>query len=131
MIPTTIPEYVEDGKLQEYSHRTLNSELSIYNTSTNHTITVPYNAIVSKYRDYFDKYIISIELNEDEKRRYWHNPKIVSYDKYGTVEYWSIILFINECGSALDFEPEFINIIDTGDLERLISDLLILDRDIL
>lgn len=131
MVPTTIEELIIRGKGLEYSHRTLNSTLDIHDVQSNQTIRVPYNAIIGKYWDYFKKCIISIELTEEDKRRYWHNPRIVSYDTYGTVEYWSLVLYMNECASPLEFEPEDINIIDRSDMNRLIMDLKILDNEIL
>ena len=43
---------------------------------------------------------------DKEQNRFRFQPKRVSLEMYGTVDYWSLILYINECPSVIDFEPE-------------------------
>lgn len=128
MVYATLSELIEYGKNLEFSHRAFNSNLKIHDTKTNDTIIIPYAPLINKYREYFDPYIIRLELTEDEQRAYWHSPKILSYDLYGTTEYWSILLYINEAPSFLDFEPEYLNVISKSDIQEVVNELMIIDE---
>lgn len=128
MVYTTLTELIEYGKDLEISHGKINSNLKIHDTKTGDIIKIPYSSIISKYREYFDPYIIRLELDEEEQRIYWHSPKMLSYDLYGTVEYWSILLYINESASILDFEPKFLNVIDKEHIQDIVNELMIIDE---
>lgn len=129
IVPTTISELISYGKGLEISHRTLNNDVKIHDVKTDVTMTLPFNAIVNKYKDFFDKYTYGLEMTEEEIRRYRFSPKLLSQDQYGTPEYWSLILYINECASVLDFEPtKYVNLVDKDKLKELINELLIIDE---
>ena len=122
-----ISDLVEEKMDKELSHRTLNNDLMIHDKKTDITLTMPYNAIVNKVREWFVPYIYSLEMHETQRLRYWYNPKILSYDIYGTTEYWSIILYINECASMLDFEPTYVRLIDPTKIREVVNELIILN----
>lgn len=130
VVPETITDLISYGKDLEISHRTLNNEVKIHDKKTDITCTIPFNAIVNKYRDFFDQYVYGIEFNEAEKRKYRFAPKRLSQDLYGTTEYWSIILYINECATKLDFDTTkmaYIYLVDGTKIKELINELLIVD----
>lgn len=59
--------------------------------------------ILSKYRGEFDEYIGKITLTPAEKRKWHYNPKVMSYDLYGTTEFWFLLLELNEIRSITEF----------------------------
>lgn len=129
MVQPTLPELIEHGENLEISHRTLNADVRIRDSKSHQIIQIPYNAIVNKYHDFFDQYSYILPLTELEKDIYWHNPRLLSFHQYNTTEYWSIILYINECASMLDFEPNKVTLIDKNHIKELVNQLLIIDND--
>lgn len=126
-IPNTIEEQIEIGADGKINHRTLNSRAVIHDEKNNSSIIIPFNPLYSKYKDYFDDIIVEIPLTEQEQLRYRFAPKLVSLDMYNTVDYWALILFINECPSIIDFKPEKIKIVLNDKIESFINELMILD----
>lgn len=128
MIPTTIENDIERGSSGGIGHRRLNNTLTLHFTSNGRNIYLPINPIVSKYKDIIDKYTDEVELTEDEVIRYRYSPKTYSEDMYGTIGYWSVILFINECHSIIDFHPETsIKFIQKDVIEDLFEEILALE----
>lgn len=126
-IPATINEDIQDGLSRSISHRSLNNSLILSYTKTDEKIKVPINSIISKYYNYFLPYIDEVELTEQEQRDYRYSPKKFSEDMYKTTGYWSIILYINECHSIIDFEPKTIKYIDPAYIEDILSEIMILE----
>ena len=126
-IPATLKELIEYSKELTISHRTFNKGADLYNSSTDDTIKIPFNPIINKYKDYFDKITLSVPLTEEEQKTYRFSPKKLSYELYGTVEYWSMLLYINNCHSLLDFQPETLKVLDPDELGGLVNEILILE----
>lgn len=43
-------------------------------------------------------------IDKEKEKRYRFKPKLASYNFYGYIDYWYIILFINDFNSHLDFK---------------------------
>lgn len=127
-VATTLTELIENGKELQISHRNFNNSLLIHDNKSDNTIKVPFNAIINKYRDFFIPYTVRFELTEQEQSKFWYNPRLLSYDYYGTPEYWSILLYINDCASALDFKPTKLNLILKENIKEVINEILILQE---
>lgn len=126
-IPATIKDDIKRGVTSQKTHRTLNNSLCIHYTNSSESIRMPLNSIIAKYKDYFDKYIDEVELTEEEQLIYRYSPKKFSQDMYGTIEYWSIILYINECHSIMDFQPVKVKYVVPQSITDLINEILILE----
>lgn len=127
-VSNTIGEQIEVGTKTNINHRTMNSRLIIHDEKKNTKITSVFNPIYSKYKDYFDKITVEVPLTEKEQLRYRFAPKLVSLDVYNTVDYWALILFINECPSIIDFKPKKIKWVVKDKIEEFINELMILDH---
>ena len=127
--PPTLTELIEEGKSSQISHRNFNNTIFLHDVRNDDIIKLPYNAIINKYRDFFTDHIVRFELTDDEKDRFWYKPKYLSYEYYGTVEYWSIILYINECGSSLEFTPDKLNLVLKEDIRDLVNEILIVQKE--
>lgn len=128
MIPTTIEDDIANGDSEGIGHRKLNGVLNLQYTNSDSSIKVPINPLVSKYKDFLEAYIYTVPLDEDEVREYRFAPKRFCLDVYGTTAYWSVILFINDCHSVLDFELTEIKYIDPGMIESLFEEILALEE---
>jgi hypothetical protein len=127
-IPSTIREDIENNEDTTLSHRTFNVSAYLHYTKNDETIRIPMNHIVNKYYEYFTPYIITVTIDEAATRRYAYAPKMLSLDLYATVEYWSILLYINNCHSILDFHPEgTVKVVDPNNLTALVNEILILE----
>lgn len=127
-IPVTMEEAIEYGSGTSINHRTLNSRAFIHDEKSDVIVQIPFNPLFSKFKDYFNKYMCNIPLSEEEQKKYRFSPKRMSLDMYGIVDYWSLLLYINDAPSILDFEPERVNIIYNDKITQLINELLILNR---
>lgn len=128
MVPTTVNEDIEMNSNRALSHREFNNELDIRYKHNGSIIKVPCEPFISKYKDYFDKHMMTVELDESEQVRYRYAPKMVSMDYYGIVGYWSIILFINECHSIIEFEPTTLRYIDPQYIQDVVEEIFVLEE---
>lgn len=127
MIPATIESDIARGASGSATHRKLNNVLTIHYTANGKNIDIPFEPLISKYKDLVEAYIDEEELTEDEVVRYRYAPKQFSLDMYGTTGYWSLILFLNDCHSIIDFHPQSIKYIEKNMIESLIEEILALE----
>ena len=86
--------------------------------------------ILSKYRGEFDEYIDSYKLTDAECRRWHYNPKVMSYDLYGTTEYWFLLLEINQIHSSIQFSMNPVKYF-TKNITDIINRILNLEHQVL
>ena len=128
IIPSTIREDIDQNSDQELSHRTFNGCVYLHYVKNGETIKIPLNHIINKYKEYFAPYIEKFDITEEDERKYLYSPKKLSLDVYKTTEYWSILLYINECHSIIDFAPTgSVNAIRPDILTKLLNEILILE----
>jgi len=65
---------------------------------------VNYTNLLVKYMPELKTLKTKITFTNDEYRKYRFNPKVLSYDLYGTTEFWFLILDINELRSVTEFD---------------------------
>lgn len=124
----TIDDLVEWGKEQEISYRNLHKGAYITNLQSGDVIRIPLNSIMSDYRYFLEPYIIEIEMNDEELYLYQFKPKSLSYKLYGTTEYWSVLLMINNCVSKVDFNKKKIKVLDPKKILAFVNEVLILEK---
>lgn len=56
--------------------------------------------------------------------KYKQNPELLSYDQYGTPDFWYVILFVNNVFSKINFTSEQIFIPSVSAISYLISNSL-------
>lgn len=77
------------------------------------------NIFIHKYRDYLLSVSEEIILTDEEHRKYKYRPKLLSYDLYGSVEYWSMLMIINDIPTISDFNLKKIKYLPTSGLELI------------
>lgn len=95
----------------EYNHDPLTKDaLQLKNIeilNKDKKMIIPYEDIFHRYRTDLETFVEHRELTEKEKRRWFYNPKIMSYDLYNTTELWFTIIELNEIysGTQLNMSP--------------------------
>ena len=128
VIPATIDELVESAVNAEISYRNMHGGLLMTDSLTEETIRVPINSLFGKYRYFLENTIIEWEFNDIEFERYKYKPKALSDKLYGTTEFWSGLLDINECVSVIDFNSKKIKMYDPKKIKPLINEILIMEK---
>lgn len=83
--------------------------------------------LITKYWDIIQNYVVDVELTEDEFLKYARRPRLLSLDKYETIELWASILLINNMVSPVQFNKRKIKMFTTDILE-ILEELLILEE---
>lgn len=90
------------------------------------------NSLLDKYRSELESLINVVTLTTSEYNKYKYNPKLLSYDIYGTTEMWGTILDLNQLHSTTEFyinpvklyQKGIMNYIDTIlNLEKPFTDI--------
>lgn len=66
-------------------------------------------SFVSPYLNVLEKYRYFLYANSTMKplgKKYHYRPDYISFDEYGTTNYWALILFINDIASIDEFTPD-------------------------
>lgn len=57
---------------------------------------------ITKYFDKLKQNSEVVLLNQQEQMKYYRNPKLMSYDYFQTIDYWYLILLLNDWNCAYD-----------------------------
>ena len=79
-----------------------------------HKVVVNENSIADKYANELEENKHIVELTTKEYYKYRYNPKLLSYDIYGTTELWFFILMANELYSISEFDLRKVVLFDTA-----------------
>lgn len=122
-----IAEYIEDYNDLEISSEKLHLKEAV--TFSNGSIaTLLSDSVLLKYRKDLDEIVETKTLAVQEQNKYFFNPWALSYDLYGTVEFWFLLLDLNEMHSATEFTQETIKVYDKS-LMNIINSILALEEE--
>lgn len=127
-IPSTIQDQITEIERIDISYRKLHPSIIIQDEFSGRNINIPFSSLTNKYREYLKKCIISIELPDPAKLRYYCQPKTVSYDFYRTTELWNDVLILNNCFSMKDFHPSVLKIYDPKQLKEYLNEIMIIEK---
>lgn len=114
---TDINQYIKDGNDAVISLHNLYETIQVDNIKTNHSFIIPWNDFFLKYR----KELMDIEEYYTIPESLFYNPKIVSFDLYGTVELWIALLRVNNMRNISEFHFPIIKIYNPQQLMQLIN----------
>lgn len=126
-IPTTINDFIAMKASLSVTQDKLNTPCYIHDKSSDETIQVPMTSIINKYKEYFDKITCTVDVDDKSSNIYRYKPKMLSYDLYGTTELWSILLYINDCKSLVDFDKKKLKILFPDKVDELLNEIFILE----
>lgn len=95
-----------------------------------HKIIVNESSIVDKYIEELEENKRSVQLTTKEYYKYRYNPKLLSYDVYGTTELWFFILMANELYSISEFDLQKLVLYDSAIITKL-NHMIDMDREFL
>lgn len=117
--------------IANYESESLNKDklqLKEVYTKNNKNIIVPDCNIFTEYKEDLESIIKTYTMSDSEKIKWAYNPKLLSYELYGTTEFWFLILSINELHSATEFNINPIKIFDTS-LPNILGRILNLETN--
>ena len=127
VIPATMTEQVSNAEDLEISYRVLHPSAILRDQDSGRNIEFSFSSLSNKYKDFLDKIVIQIELDDINMNKYRYKPKMVSNDLYGTTELWNDILILNQCFRTCDFQPKLLKVYDPQKLKALINEILLLE----
>lgn len=127
IIPSNLPEQVEQVLDFDISYRVLHPAALLTNIQTNTTVKIPFSSLINKYKDFLTEIIETIELTDEEQEKYLYKPKKLSDDLYGTTELWSEIMVLNSAVSVIDFKPKKVKVYNPYRLKDYINEIMILE----
>ena len=126
MADATISEYIESYRNLDISYdKTYYQELNIL--GNNEPVIMLGDSVLSKYRADLESLAITKTLSSKEENRYFYNPQVLSYDLYGSTQYWHLLLELNNMYSAIEFNQNPIKIYD-GSFKNMINAILALEE---
>ena len=123
---TTIPGVILEGKKLAISESTL-----VFKDVIDDECVIAFHNVISKHIDALKKYIITIELSEDQFFRYRNKPNLFCYDMYGTPELATSLLYINNMVSITEFKKYTIKVFTTNIMEAVKELMSLNERDLI
>lgn len=127
MAESTIRDTIELGKELEITSNTLHYKKVITN-SNNENFIFSISSIFDKYYELMKERTMTIELTDDEYRKYIYKPKLLSLDLYGTTELDFLLLRLNNMTSCIYFNKQTFKVFDK-DITTLLNEIMIHEHD--
>lgn len=119
----TLDKYIQKGKELGSSHERLQLK-----TELRDEVIIPYRGIVTKYMSSLKNHIHIVKLTDAQLQYYQYSPKLFCYERYGTPELWSELLYINHMTTIMEFNKQTIRAF-TSNINDYIAELVMLYRD--
>lgn len=128
----TIDQFVKSEPQQSITIQKMHYPMVISGPINSTYLRINYESIINKYFSEFRNFFAYIDLiDEKDVNKYRNNPKALSYELYGTTEYWWLLLQCNEMRSASEFTKRHIRVVTKKALKELCSIILRADKDII
>lgn len=123
---STIQGAINYGVSQQVRCGTYHAMATIMNDQTGEVIKVPSMSLLNKYRWFLQEIVTNkIRLSDAEWRKYKCAPKSLSFDLYGTTEYWAALLELNNCLSIIDFTNRWVRVYDPKQINSYVNEIFI------
>lgn len=115
---TYIDTYISDGNKQVISLKNFYDTIIVEDANDKENIfRTAINDFFIKYRDQLSSSIQYYNVPESM----FYNPKMLSFELYGTTELWLALLRVNEMTNISEFHVPIIKVYNPGDLKELIN----------
>lgn len=126
----TIQDYIDTYRDQTVSYDTLHlyeaAKFNMDSSGVNYGV-LPSDLVTNKYKKDLEEIVITKKYTAVEKIKYKYNPWLLSYDLYGTTEYWFMLLELNHLYSATEFTLDRVKVYKDN-LPTLIDTILATER---
>lgn len=112
----SIESFITAGKGITISY----NNLSYIETISNGT-RVPFLNVIQDYMDELKSLAMTIEMNDEEYRKYTYKPKLLANDIYGNSELYFIILLINGICDVKEFTKKKLILIPKSSIEKALT----------
>ena len=89
------------------------------------------DSIINDYLDLLKEKSVEVELDEQEKIKYFYNPELLSFDIYGTTELDFLILKLNGIIDPKEFNLSKVKLLKQEDLKTLLSNIYNAEKEFL
>lgn len=98
---TTIEEFIKSGKSVSLTYK----NFSFLETLSNGTQVSVFD-VINDYISELRLASLTVQLTDEEYRKYCYKPKLLCYDIYGNPELYFIILLINDMADVKEFNKK-------------------------
>lgn len=98
----TISNQIKYGSTLELSFKNFH-EQDVLHVTDDSKIIMSTLSILNDYWYFIQNYVVTVTLTDDEIHKYEYKPKLMAYDLYGSIEFYYLILRINNMDSVSDF----------------------------
>ena len=124
---STIEEFIEEYSNLDISYDKMHfKELDVFDNGDK--VILLSDSVLSKYRNDLDEIATTKEFTAREESKYFCNPQYLSYDLYGSTQYWHLLLELNNMYSAIEFTRNPIKVYNAS-LPRLVDTILSLEEE--
>ena len=123
---SSISEYIDEYRDLDISYDRIHLKEVVKFTSDSSGVTdgiILGDTFVDKYRSDLEALVETKVFTRDEIFKYKCNPWRLSYDLYNSVEYWHMLLDLNDMVSATEFTRTTVKVYD-GTLPDTINEIL-------
>lgn len=90
----------------------------VFVTDAGKKLLVNFENLIIKYMPELKELKVKVTLSNEEYSRYKFNPKLLSFDLYGTTELWFLILEANELHTISQFDSKTIYLFRADIIEK-------------
>ena len=126
----TLSNFIREYGVEELRVDAFHLKEVFFQDGMNHKIVVNGDNIADKYAIELEENKKTVEFTTKEYYKYRFNPKVLSYDLYGTTELWFFILMANEIYTISEFDFKELKLFDASIISKL-NRMLELDKEFL
>lgn len=126
----TLSDFIREYSVEDLRVDAFHLKDVFFQNGMKHKIVVNGDNIADKYSAELEENKKIVEFTTKEYYKYRYNPKLLSYDVYGTTELWFFILMANEIYTITEFDLRKVKMFDAAIISKL-NRMLELDKEFL
>lgn len=126
----TLSDFTREYSVEDLRVDAFHLKEVFFQNGMKHKIVVNGDNIADKYSAELEENKKIVEFTTKEYYKYRYNPKLLSYDVYGTTELWFFILMANEIYTITEFDLRKVKMFDAAIISKL-NRMLELDKEFL
>ena len=126
----TLSDFIREYSVEDLRVDAFHLKEVFFQNGMKHKIVVNGDNIADKYSAELEENKKIVEFTTKEYYKYRYNPKLLSYDVYGTTELWFFILMANEIYTITEFDLRNVKMFDAAIISKL-NRMLELDKEFL
>ena len=126
----TLSDFIREYSVEDLRVDAFHLKEVFFQNGMMHKIVVNGDNIADKYSAELEENKKIVEFTTKEYYKYRYNPKLLSYDVYGTTELWFFILMANEIYTITEFDLRKVKMFDAAIISKL-NRMLELDKEFL